>query len=51
VVYYAGVASRQTECFIFKPTGALPLRDTHVIGEAIPLDRVLAKVETARELR
>ncbi|MGA7325394.1 MAG: caspase family protein, partial [Rhodomicrobium sp.] len=51
VVYYAGHGMEMNGVSYLIPTDAKLLRDTHAIDEALPLDRVLAKVETARRLR
>ena len=51
VVYYAGHGIEVNGVSYLLPTDAKLLRDTHVADEALPLDRVLDKVETARKLR
>ena len=51
VVYYAGHGIEMNGVSYLVPTDAKLLRDKHVMDEALPLDRVLDKVETARKLR
>jgi uncharacterized caspase-like protein len=51
VVYYAGHGTEVNGVSYLVPTDAKLLRDTHVADEALPLDRVLAKVEHAKRLR
>ncbi len=51
VVYYAGHGIEVNGVSYLLPTDAKLLRDTHIADEALPLDRVLDKVETARKLR
>jgi uncharacterized caspase-like protein len=51
VVYYAGHGIELGGITYLLPTDARLARDTHVPDEALPLDRVLSKVETARKLR
>jgi uncharacterized caspase-like protein len=51
IVYYAGHGIEVGGITYLVPTDARLLRDTHVADEALPLDRVLAKVEAARKLR
>ena len=51
VVYYAGHGIEVGGVSYLVPTDAKLLRDSHVIDEALPLDRVLAKVESAKKLR
>jgi tetratricopeptide (TPR) repeat protein len=50
IVYYAGHGIEMGGTTYLIPTDARLLRDAHVPDEALPLDRVLAKVETARKL-
>jgi tetratricopeptide (TPR) repeat protein len=51
VVYFAGHGIEMAGTPYLIPVDARLLRDSHVSDEAIPLERVLAKVETARKLR
>jgi tetratricopeptide (TPR) repeat protein len=51
VVYYAGHGIEVGGVSYLVPTDAKLLRDAHVGDEALPLDRVLAKVENAKRLR
>jgi tetratricopeptide (TPR) repeat protein len=51
IVYYAGHGIEMGGTTYLIPTDARLLRDAHLPDEALPLDRVLAKVETARKLR
>ena len=51
IVYYAGHGIEMAGTTYLIPTDARLMRDAHVPDEALPLDRVLAKVETARKLR
>ena len=51
IVYYAGHGIEMAGTTYLIPTDARLMRDAHVPDEALPLDRVLAKVETARRLR
>ena len=51
VVYYAGHGIEVNGVSYLVPTDAKLLRDTHVADEALPLDRLLDKVESAKKLR
>jgi tetratricopeptide (TPR) repeat protein len=51
VVYYAGHGIEMNGVPYLIPVDAKLLRDTHVTDEALPLERVLLKVETAKKLR
>lgn len=51
VVYYAGHGIEVSGVSYLVPTDAKLLRDSHVADEALPLERVLAKVENAKKLR
>ncbi len=51
VVYFAGHGIEMSGNTYLVPTDAKLARDTHVQDEALALDRVLSKVETARRLR
>jgi tetratricopeptide (TPR) repeat protein len=51
IVYYAGHGIEFGGTTYLIPTDARVRRDVHVPDEAVPLDRVLAKVEAARHLR
>lgn len=51
VVYYAGHGIEIGGSTYLLPTDVKLLRDTHVPDEALPLERVLSKVESARKLR
>ncbi len=51
IVYYAGHGIEMGGVTYLIPTDARLQKDAHVPDEALPLGRVLAKVETARKLR
>ncbi len=51
VVYYAGHGLEMSGITYLVPVDAALARDTHVPDEALALDRLLAKVETAKQLR